>query len=71
MSEPKLYRCCKTCEFRDSSYYYGCSKANVCYNGFSAYQPNAEMRAFEAKMRAFENEPASAANDTSSKKWEV
>ena len=60
MGEPELYRCCKTCEYRDGSYY-GCSKADVCYNGFSAYQPNAKMRAFEK-----EKEPASAATDTSS-----
>lgn len=62
MSEVNLYRCCKTCEYRDGSYY-GCSKADVCYNGFSAYQPNSEMRAFEK-----ENEPTSSGNDTSSSK---
>ena len=60
MGEPELYRCCKTCEYRDGSYY-GCSKADVCYNGFSAYQPN-------AKMRAFEKEPTSSGNEISSSK---
>ena len=46
MEDPTLYRCCNTCEFKDDSIY-GCAKANICYNGFSAYSPNAEMQAEE------------------------
>lgn len=37
------YRCCNTCLYKDNSFY-GCSKASECYNGFSAYSPNAEMK---------------------------
>ncbi|MFW9972670.1 MAG: hypothetical protein ACFFDF_20965 [Candidatus Odinarchaeota archaeon] len=33
-----MKRCCNTCIYKDDSFY-GCSKANVCYNGFSAYSP--------------------------------
>lgn|GEM_PF-1153893 len=43
IEKEKLYRCCNTCEYKDESFY-GCSKAKECYNGFSAYSPNAEMR---------------------------
>lgn len=39
----KLYRCCNTCAHKDNSFYQ-CSKASECYNGFSAYSPNAEMQ---------------------------
>ena len=44
----KLYRCCNTCEHKYSDNYHcifhHCSKQSVCYNGFSAYSPNAEMQ---------------------------
>lgn len=43
MKESKLYHCCNTCLYKDDSYY-GCSKSDVCYNGFSAYSPNAKMK---------------------------
>jgi len=43
MEKAKLYRCCNTCIHKDDSFY-GCSKASECYNGFSAYFPNNEMR---------------------------
>lgn len=43
MKNVKLYRCCNTCAYKDKSLY-GCSKAHECYNGFSAYTPNAEMK---------------------------
>lgn len=46
MKAEKIYRCCNTCENKDNSLY-GCPKANVCYNGFSEYSPNAKMREFE------------------------
>ncbi len=49
MKESKLYRCCNTCEHKDDSFY-GCNKANVCYNGFSAYSPNAEMKKQEEQQ---------------------
>jgi hypothetical protein len=32
-----MKRCCNTCKWQDGSYY-GCSKANECYNGYSAYE---------------------------------
>jgi len=43
MPKGKLYRCCNTCAYKDNSFY-GCNKANECYNGFSAYSPNNEMK---------------------------
>lgn len=43
MEQATLYRCCNTCAYKDNSFY-GCSKAGECYNGFSAYVPNAEMQ---------------------------
>jgi len=43
MEQSKLYHCCNTCAYKDNSFY-GCSKASECYNGFSAYCPNSEMR---------------------------
>ena len=43
MEQSKLYRCCNTCTYKDKSVY-GCSKAGECYNGFSAYAPNAEIQ---------------------------
>jgi hypothetical protein len=42
-AQGKLYRCCNTCIFRNTSRY-GCSKANECYNGFSAYEPNEDIK---------------------------
>ena len=42
MEQSKLYKCCNTCECKDDSFY-GCTKANECYNGFSAYSPNKEI----------------------------
>ncbi|OQB25698.1 MAG: hypothetical protein BWY11_00216 [Firmicutes bacterium ADurb.Bin182] len=44
----KLYRCCNTCAHKDDGFYQ-CSKASECYNGFSAYSPNAEMQKQEEK----------------------
>ena len=41
--QKRIYRCCNNCLYKDDSFY-GCSKANVCYNGFSAYSPNVETR---------------------------
>lgn len=43
MENLNLYRCCNTCLYKDNSFY-GCNKAGECYNGFSAYSPNAEMQ---------------------------
>lgn len=45
----QLYRCCNTCENKDDSFY-RCSKANECYNGFTAYSPNDKMRKQEANQ---------------------
>lgn len=50
MAESKLYHCCNTCEHKDDSFY-GCKKANECYNGFSAYSPNPEMKAQDEKFK--------------------
>lgn len=46
MTESKLYHCCNTCANKDNSFY-GCSKGNDCYNGFSAFTPNLEMQSHE------------------------
>ncbi len=35
--ERPFYRCCNTCKHQDNSFY-GCAKADRCYNGFSAYE---------------------------------
>lgn len=43
----KLYRCCNTC-IHKSDNFYQCDNAKSCYNGFSAYSPNAEMQKTEA-----------------------
>lgn len=51
MAESKLYHCCNTCEHKDNSFY-GCKKANECYNGFSAYSPNPEIKAQAAKIQS-------------------
>lgn len=48
MEQLRLYRCCNTCDYKDSSFY-GCSKAGECYNGFSAYAPNTEMQKQEVQ----------------------
>lgn len=50
MEQSKLYRCCNTCTYKDKSVY-GCSKAGECYNGFSAYAPNAEIHAMKLCMK--------------------
>lgn len=49
----KLYYCCNTCENKDNSFY-GCSKVNECYNGFSFYSPNPEMKSnTNEKIKAY------------------
>lgn len=55
MGKSKLYRCCNTCTHKDNSFY-GCSKADECYNGFSAYSPNAEMVKFEEDKKSMKLE---------------
>lgn len=55
MNINNLYRCCNSCEYKDSSLY-GCCKASECYNGFTAYSPNAEMRKQEAEQYGVEVE---------------
>lgn len=47
----KLIRNCYTCEYKDNSFY-GCSKAKECYNGKSAYKPNADILDQEKKEGA-------------------
>jgi len=44
-----LYRCCNTCIHKDNSFYV-CSKAEECFNGFSAYAPNAEIQKQENRI---------------------
>ena len=46
-----LYRCCNTCKHQDLNNLFGCTKANKCYNGFSAYEPNEAMKNFEKKLK--------------------
>lgn len=50
MEQLRLYRCCNTCTYRDTSFY-GCSKAHECYNGFSAYSPNVEMQEEQEQLQ--------------------
>ena len=56
--EKKLYRCCNTCAHKDNSFYQ-CSKASECYNGFSAYSPNEEIKKQESKIETEKPQPAS------------
>lgn len=51
MKQSKLYHCCNTCIYKNDSFY-GCSKANECYNGFSAYSANEEMKRQEQAVLA-------------------
>jgi len=44
MEQSKLYRCCNTCAYKNNSLRGGCSKASECFNGFSTYYPNPEMK---------------------------
>jgi len=43
MEKLTLYHCCNTCANKDSSFY-GCRKSDKCFNGFTAYTPNEEMK---------------------------
>lgn len=42
MKKAKLYPCCNTCKHHADNRY-SCAKPSQCFNGFSAYEPNAEM----------------------------
>ena len=55
MEKQKLNRCCNTCVYKDNSFY-GCSKADECYNGFSAYSPNTAMLKIEDRVKEGEEE---------------
>ncbi len=46
-----LYRCCNTCEHKDNSFY-RCSKASECFNGFSEYSPNADMKKLQEALES-------------------
>lgn len=43
----KLYRCCLTCIFIDNYHWSGCKNGKNCFNGFSAYSPNEEIKKLE------------------------
>lgn len=48
-AQGKLRRCCLTCLYNGGGGLYGCSNDKNCFNGFSAYTPNAEMQKQEAE----------------------